>query len=133
VATNTSTNAWTNSGPNYLLTYDSLANIINAKNTNNNGNLPVLLSYNGVGANGTVATTNNTSSITNLVANGAYTLWNYDHLYLNDQGVTNPSAILVRDSLKDFLKGNVAFPNLRSGDLNVLSAGDGATPYPKDL
>jgi hypothetical protein len=135
IATNTSTNAWTNSGPNYVLTYDSLVNITSSANVNGNSNQPILLSYNGVGGNGVVASTNNPSvaGITSQVANGTYTLWNFDHLFLNAAGVANSSATLVRDSIKSTLSTSVTFPNLKLSDLNVISAGDGATPFPKGL
>ena len=131
--TNFSTNTWTKSGPNYLLTYDSLVNITSSKNTNANGQQPILLSYNGVGGSGAVAATNNPSvaAITNQVANGSYTLWNYDRLLLNAEGVGNDSALTVRDAIKDYLSKSVTFPNLKTGDLNVTSPGDGATPWPK--
>jgi hypothetical protein len=133
VATNYTTNTWTKSGPNYLLTYDSLVNITSAKNTNANGLQPILLSYNGVGGNGAVASTNNPSvaGITNQVANGSYTLWNYDRLLLNAEGTNNPAALGVRDAIKNSLSASVTFPNLKTGDLNVTSPGDGATPWPK--
>jgi hypothetical protein len=124
------TNAWTKTGSNYLIAYESLANIGNSKNTNANGQLPILLSYNGVGAAGAIASSSVTASLSTNVANGSYTLWNYDHILLSTNGLTSSYVTSVRDIIKNYLATNVAAPNLTLSSLNILSLGDGATPTP---
>ena len=125
------TNQWTKDGANYLLTYESLANIGNNSNNNGNGQLPIFLSYNGVGAAGAVATPALASTVaTTYAANGGYTLWNYDHILLNSNGVASATVTGVRDFIQSYLATNVAAPNLKLSAQNINGAGDGATAYP---
>ncbi|MEI6376535.1 MAG: hypothetical protein WCO97_05020, partial [bacterium] len=125
------TNQWTKTGANYLLTYESFANIVNSKNTNANGHLPIFLSYNGVGAAGVVATLPIATTVANThVVNGGYTIWNYDNLLLNSIGVASANVTGVRDTIRDYLSNIVTAPNLRITDLKILGAGDGATANP---
>lgn len=128
------TNNWNKSGANYILTYESLVNIGNSKNTNANGQLPILLSYEGVGANAQIASSSVAAAVaTNHVENGGYTAWNYDHLLLNTNGLNSASVVSVQTWIQSYLATNVALPNLKLSDLKVNSTGDGATPYPKGL
>jgi hypothetical protein len=124
------TNAWSKTGTNYLIAYESLANIGSSKNTNANGQLPILLSYNGVGAAGAIASSAVTAALGTNVANGSYTLWNYDHVLLNSNGLACAAVTGVRDSIINYLATNVAAPNLTLGARNITGGGDGGTAYP---
>ena len=103
-----SANYSTFSGTNFLVGY---AGRSDANGQTANG--LVLMNYNGV------------ENTTNNVANGGYTFWSYEHMYLGANATPDDTA--AANGIASTITANIAAPNVPYTSMKVQRSTDGGT------